>query len=74
MLPAFVHHVVMNALMGTTNLKLSVMGSSWNFNIFVFERLNKSLQQILPADYTCISVSRMKHLISSFHRKLTALY
>jgi hypothetical protein len=64
----------MNALVGTTNLKLSVMGSSWNFNLLVFERLNKSLQQFLPAEYIHISVSSMKHLISGFHRKLTALY
>jgi hypothetical protein len=74
MLPAFVPHVVMSALMGITNLKPSVMGSSWNFNLLVFESLNKSLQQFLPADYRCISISRMKHLISSIHRKLAAFY
>ena len=33
MLPAFVHHMVMNALKGATNLKHSVQGCSWNFNL-----------------------------------------
>jgi uncharacterized membrane protein len=74
MLPAFVHHVVMNALMGTTNLKPSVIGGSWNFYLLVLERLNKSIHQFLPAEYRCISVSRVKHLISSFRRKLAAFY
>jgi len=39
MLPAFVRHLVMNALMSTTYLKPSVMGSSWNFYLVVFESL-----------------------------------
>jgi hypothetical protein len=64
----------MNALTGTKNLKPSVIGGSWNFYLLVLERLNKSIQQFLPADYRYISVSRMKHLVSSFRRKLVAFY